>query len=433
MSGNKLFQGVMPFALLFFIASTSFSQVKLVEKSGKTPKWINATEKGYMIETGTGASISEAKDRAIAGVKESIIKAVAEQITAVTEDHLQQTREGNNYKISGSFSSSTRSRTARMPFVTGISESKVESYYWEKLKDKKTGNVTYNYHVKYPFSREELGGIILDFEMLQKNEELKLNEMDEIIGNAVSLDELAGKYHELQAMLPQLEGGNKMQGDLLLKKLQSLLNSVSFIEIRSVPGHVSFKLVSGTIPLQAILSPVVKSNCAGNFKTTFSPDSISINYTFNGCFENQLNKITINYPVGDISIKHDFPIDIASGNVEFSIAGGFHLEAESSDSALVRAYKLNFGINSKFSTPFLITRIILEIPGVNPLRFDNLSITSSGTGAHGFSVQGLTPLKRSVFMEKQGDLISGSVTFLNSVTNESVVLKLYNEKLFIHF
>ena len=47
------------------------------------------------------------------------------------------------------YSSSTDVKAATVPFVQGISLSKVEEFYWEKLQDKKTKQVYYDYSIKY--------------------------------------------------------------------------------------------------------------------------------------------------------------------------------------------------------------------------------------------------------------------------------------------
>ena len=433
MHSKKLYRGSMLIVMIVFFVSGCFSQERIIDKSGKSPKWKNSTEKGFIIEVGKGASINDAKDKALAGVKESIVKSVAEQITSVTEENIRQTREGNSYLIAGTYTSSIRSKTAQMPFITGVSESKVDSYYWEKLKDKKTGNVSFYYFVKYPFSDLELKGIIMDFEMQQKKEDLLLSDIDEKIETANSLDELAVNYREIKAILPQLEGSNKMQGELIMKRIQSQLKSVSFKELKSMPGSFAYILVYGNKELQVTLSPTLKSNCADNFKTTSSPESVLVNYSYNGCFDNQSNKITLNYQIDDISIKQDFPIDITSGKVEFLVVNGFQLFEESSDSIQNNSYRLSFELNSKFPTGFNLTKIILEMQGRNPIIFDNLNAVFSGKGIHDASVQGIITIKHSLNQIKQGELASGSIFFINSVTQESGVLKFYNEKLSTNF
>ena len=433
MTGKKLLQGALLVTLIFLVNPGCFSQEKVLEKSGKTPKWINSTEKDFIIESGKGSTVAEAKNRAIAGVKESILKSVAEQVTAVSEDNVSQTREGNSYKVSGSYTSSIRTKTARMPFFTGISENKVNAFYWEKIKEKKSGNTFYMYHVKYPFSEDELKRIIMDFEMKQKTTELKISEISDAVDNSSSLDELAGYYREIKAMASELEEGNKIQADLVVKKIQGMFHSVSYKETGMTPGLLSYILVYGKKQLRASLNPVIKSNCAGNFKTTITSDTILVAYTYNGCFESQLNKVTVDYQIDDISIKHEFPIDITAGKIEFSVINGFHIGEETGDSAQVTGYKLTSGISSKYAAGFRITKILLEIQGGNPLVFDNLDIPFSGKGVHPLEVAGKTPLKRSFYHTKQGDLVSGSIFFVNTSTGEAGMVKFYNERLSVSF
>ena len=185
-------------------------QEKVIDKSGKAPKWINSTQKDFIIESGNGASIDEAKDRALINVKESIVKSVAEKITSTSEDKTMQEREGNSYKITGNYQSVIRSKTADLPFIKGISLNKVSDFYWEKLKDKKSGSVAYSYYLKYPFNDLELQSIILDYEMSQKKITEGLNDAIEGIDELPTIEQLLEKIQTLRGIIPQLDETDKV-------------------------------------------------------------------------------------------------------------------------------------------------------------------------------------------------------------------------------
>ena len=420
----------IPLLFLVIAMPHAAAQEKILEKSGKKPQWVNSVEKGYIIEMGKGLTADEARDKAMERVRESIIRSVAEQITATSAQSTVETRTGNKYQVSGDYASAILTRTAKMPFVKGISASRAEAFYWDKISDKKSGSVWVNYHIKYPFSEAELGMIIMDFEKDQKEKEMAVMDICQVADNSSNLDEIAQKYRELLSLLPQLEDPVKGEAMLCLAKYQGLLKSFSLQALSSSPGHLAYLLTSGGRTYRYTAKPIFKSNCAGSFILITSADTNKITYDFNGCYESQVNKISVEYHFEDISIKNDFTIDINAGKVEFAIIDGFRMTEDDGDSLYIRQCTLGFSINSKYATDFSISRIRLDFSGTNPVIFDGPDIKVRGKGIHSLSVSGNTFIKRATFTSRQGmaDLVSGTIEYLNLLTGVSGVLKFYSEK-----
>lgn len=71
--------------VLIATAGIGLSQDKVIQKSGKQPKWVNNLEKDYIITVGRGATSQEAQQNALTMVKERIVSSVAENVKAKTE------------------------------------------------------------------------------------------------------------------------------------------------------------------------------------------------------------------------------------------------------------------------------------------------------------------------------------------------------------
>jgi len=131
------------FLLLVVVVITSlsftFSQDKVIEKSGKQPKWLNGIEKDYVIVVGSGATVQDAQQNALMSIKERIVSSVAENVVAKSELRKEESNVNNVSTFLEKFATQTNSQSGKVPFLQGISLSKVEEFYWEKLqrKDKK--------------------------------------------------------------------------------------------------------------------------------------------------------------------------------------------------------------------------------------------------------------------------------------------------------
>jgi hypothetical protein len=430
--GIKTIFGII--ILVLMIAFQSSGQEKIIEKSGKKPKWVNSVEKGYIIETGKALSADEARNKALERVRESIIRAVAEQITATSAQSTVETRTGNTYQVSGDYSSAILTRTAKMPFVKGISSSKAEGFYWEKVLDKRSGSTWVMYHIRYPFSEAELGMIIMDFEKDQKEKEMTVMEISDLATASTNLDEITGKYRELLSLLPQLEEPVKGEAMLCLAKYQGILKSFSFQTISSTPGHIEYRLTSGGKSYTCTSKPIIKSNCAGSF--TFSTSSNnSIDYDYKGCYESQVNKISVEYIFEDIHIKNEFPLNINADKVEFSLSDGFRLLEITGDSLYIRQAELEFSLNSKYASEFNIYKITIEFPNSGTLLFNNVNIKVSGKGIHLLVVKSITPISKILCQQgfALNNLVSGIIEYRNLSTGIQGIQRFYNEKMVMSF
>ncbi|MEI8004699.1 MAG: hypothetical protein WCI48_00725 [Bacteroidota bacterium] len=429
---------LMPLAILMLLLVTFLprltAQEKVIEKSGKKADWVNSVAKGYIIETGKGLTADEAKDKAMDKIRESIIRSVAEQITATSSQNTVETRTGNNFQLTADYKSAILTRTAKMPFVKGISASNAEDFYWEKISDKKSGATWVNYYIKYPFSEAELGMIIMDFEKDQKEKEMAVMSLSQVPGQSNNLDEIVQKYRELLSLIPDLEDPVKGAAHLCLAKYQGLLKSFSLKTVSAVPGKLAYFLTSGGKTYRYTSKPLIRSNCAGPFSFTSSTDTNKISYEYNGCFDSQVNKIIVEYEFEDIVVKNEFPFDVSAGKVDFSIVDGFRLTEDDGDSLYIRQCTLGFSINSKYQTGFTIKSVKLEFSGGGPAMFDGLNLKVSGKGIRSLSAEGHMSLRRNRIASRQGmpEMVSGSIQYVNLSTGAAGILKFYSEKVSLY-
>ena len=410
-------------------------QEKVIDKSGKAPKWINSTQKDFIIESGNGASIDEAKDRALINVKESIVKSVAEKITSTSEDKTLQERQGNSYKISGNYQSVIRSKTADLPFIKGISLNKVSDFYWEKLKDKKSGSVVYSYYLKYPFTDFELQSIILDYEMSQKKIAEGLSDAIEGIDDLTSIEQILEKIQTLRGIVPQLDESDRGIASMNIVKLESVLKSISIEETVNQKGMIKYFLRYGNRHFKTSIKPKIKSNCATNFRISQSGDTLSLNYESSDCFEAVSNSISVEYQVGNYSIKNSFPLILSQNKVEIAISGTLLLKSIEMDSLTIKNFNVMLPILSKFQDEILVKSVAIEFPGHPIVMFNGLSNVKLNKGLNEVIVNGQVPLKRKSydFPDGESTLVSGSIVFMSSQTGETQTYKFFNEHISLNW
>jgi len=107
----------------------SQSQDKVLEKSGKQPKWINGIEKDYVIVAGSGSNVQDAQQNALTSIKERIVSSVAENVVSKSEIKKEESSVNNVSVFLEKMASQTTSQSGKVPFLQGISLSKVEEFY----------------------------------------------------------------------------------------------------------------------------------------------------------------------------------------------------------------------------------------------------------------------------------------------------------------
>lgn len=421
--------------ILIYYPFYAICQEKVIDKSGKTPNWINSTQKDFIIESGKGASIDEAKDRALINIKESIVKSVAEKITSTSEDKTMQERQGNSYKISGNYQSVIRSKTADLPFIKGISLNKVSDFYWEKLKDKKSGSVVYSYYLKYPFSDFELQNIILDYEMSQKKLTEGLNDAIAEIDDLPSIEQIFEKMQTLRGIVPQLDETDKGIASMNIVKLGNILKSITVEEIDNQKGMIKYFLTYGNRHLKTSLKPKINSNCATNFRISQYGDTITLNYESADCFEAVSNSILVEYQAGNYSIKNSFPLTLSQNKVELVISGTLLLKSVEMDSLTIKNFQMMLPILSKFQDEILVKSVAIEFSGHPIVPFNGLSKVKLNKGLNEITLNGQIPLKRKSydFPEGESTLVSGSIIFVIPHTGETRTYKFFNEHISINW
>ena len=117
-------------ALLFSLTSTVSAQFKVVDKSSKkAPAWYQQMVADYLIVSAHEPTLEEAQAACLQEVKKQIIQAVAQNITFSESSNLNQKLEGEEItEFVDTYSSTTDVKAATVPFIQGISLSKVEEY-----------------------------------------------------------------------------------------------------------------------------------------------------------------------------------------------------------------------------------------------------------------------------------------------------------------
>lgn len=309
-------------------------------------------------------------------MKEAIVRSVAEQVQTST---VQTTEElnGDVNSFLSTYSAQIKSESGDVPFLTGISESKVDDWYWEKIKDKKKHETYYRYHIRYPFPQSELNALVVAYEKYDRKLTDNLNRQLDTIGQTTSLEALFAAYTQLQGMSTLFKDNRKMLVKSGLNEFKSILKSLRVVPVENKPGSMTVQMRSGTRSFTIAQIPQVSSPCAETEKISADSGYITISYNYDYCKPgSEENYLKFRFSVGNMRLVDVAPFEITSQRVEMNVIGTVYLKM------IGNLAKLEIPVKTKYGTEFQVTRIDLEFPSGIILTFENQYIMVSGKGSH---------------------------------------------------
>lgn len=413
---------------LISVVSINMAQDKVIQKSGKQPKWVNNLEKDYIITVGRGATSQEAQQNALTMVKERIVSSVAENVKAKTELKKEEANYNNNISVFlEKFASSTTTESGKVPFLQGISLSKVEEFYWEKLQGKDKKEYFY-YHLKYPFPEFELQKLVSDYKMRDNELTRQLEDLVAQADNVESVEQAEKNIGELRVLTDYFMDGRKNQAELGITRYNSILSSIELVEVESSLGELKFSLRLGTRTITTVKKPFTKSECARVTSTINNQDSWTVKYDYSNCYEDPENNILVKYRFGNADVQKKFYFDINVNKASIFVNLPFHLTTITKGDGTVDASMVDITIVSKYEAAFTIDKVVIEFKGLTPIIIDGVNQSFSGKGNHTLKLNINQPIKISETSSigKTISLLSGYIHFKSNSTGEVKTYRIYN-------
>ena len=421
--------------LLLFVAvaclvGQSLSQDKVLDKSGKKPKWINGIEKDYIIVSGSGPDEQTAQQSALTMIKERIVSSVAENVKSTSEIKKEEANYNNNVNIFlEKFASSTTTQSGKVPFLQGISLSKVEEFYWEKLQ-RKDKSVYVNYHLKYPFPEFELKKLVSDFKMRDNELTRQMEDLLAQVETVESVEQIEKNIAELKSLTEYFMDGRVDQCNLGITRYRSLLKSIELVELESNLGELKYYLRLGDRAISTVKKPTTKSECARITSTVNNKDNVVIKYDYDNCYEDPENNILVSYRFGNATVSKKFFFDVASNKTKIYVSEAIQFVKVEEDADNILAASCNLTIVSKYDTPIVIEKVTLEFKGVAPVVVDDVNQTFTGKGNHNLklTLNSVLPKQLTTAAGKANPVVSGSIQYRNQATGENATYRIYNQQ-----
>ncbi len=368
--------------MLFSVVSLS-AAVKVVERSSKkAPVWLNTMETEYIITSAVADDLERAKALCMDNIRTQVIESVAQNVQSSSASTLsQETMTSGITDFVDNFSSTFKTQAATVPFLTGISASKAEDYYWEKRQDKDTGEITWLYSIKYPFPRIELKRLVDIFDtndrkMVARYEQLRA-EYDDI----ESVEQIDKAVSDLKPLIDYFFDDVRKGDALTLQRNYSALYGRIFLsEVSSRPGEYVYRLMLGDNPVSISRKPSLKSETLTQLHAEKRGTEWVVTYDYSDADVNEQNVIRLSQRIGPLSIREEIFADLAGTVIEIKPVGEVSMSAEVRTDSVVSGITMRMDANTN-RNDLKIKGVTLRVPGIMmPVIADGLDIALTGRG-----------------------------------------------------
>ena len=429
MNKNKINRLALLAITLVFVPIGLIAQDKVLEKSSKKkPEWVNATIKDFIITTGRGATIDEAKNQVVPNIRNEIMNSVAIYVRSKSEMTIENENRNNVINTIEKFKNTSTVETADIPSLKGISLNKVSEYYWEKLQDKESKKITVAYHVKYPFSEAELQQLIREFNKKDKEMTDEMNKILDNIDNIESIEEISTNIKQMENLASYFVDQRKEKAELGLIKLQDMLKSIEIVPIENTLGTLKYGLKIGEKFYKTSQKPKYSnSECVTITSKTSESHVQIIQYGFEDCSEEDKNMIGVSYRFGNNKVDKVFYFDVTSNKVQIFTKGDILLKSTNKDADNVLAYTCEITLVSKYEAAFVIDKVILEWPGLTPVTLSNIGKEFTGKGVQTLALEINEPIDMRKSSSKNKSAIDGTIFFKIKSSGETKRYKFYSQ------
>lgn len=297
---------------LLLVGSVGAQSYKVIEKSDKkAPVWYESAESGYIVASAEAASMEEARQMCLASIKRQILQSVAENIEFSDSHTIKQSADSDRItEFLDEYTAEGSTRAASVPFIKGISLSKVDGSYWEKRKDKNSGVITYCYAVRYPFPASEHRMLVMEFEKRDKEMEALVSGLEKSINMVGSVEEIGQRINQLRPAMDYFFDKTRQQWvNGVADNYRKLPNSiiVKGEKIDNLTHKVALYLNDSKI--KTGIMPKLTSNCASKLKVTPEGEEMLITYDNEDCLSDEINSVDVVFRLQGKVLKYTIHFD----------------------------------------------------------------------------------------------------------------------------
>lgn len=370
--------------LILGVSAGGYAQIKVKESSAsKKPVWVGGVENDYIVTSAINPDMERAKNQCMDNVRKYIIEAVAQNVKSSDVSTIDQESVSSGVvSFLDKYAYTYETEAAKVPFMTGVSLSKIKDYYWEKQVDKKSGAVNYLYSIKYPFPRLELKKLVDEFRTMDESMSAKLSALEAQFSDITSVEQIDKAVNDLPVLINYFfDDTRKNSAMALSRNYSNLYNNISIHRADDELGGERITLRMAGRDISYSKAPVLKSETLAQLQAADQGGAWLVTYDYSACDPTGTNVIDVLWRTGPKSVKTKLFVDIAKNTPKLKLQKDVQLNAKSLSGAQVGDIAVRLSVLVEDQKGYTIKNITLDVPELGqPLNGDNLNIEVNTKG-----------------------------------------------------
>lgn len=298
--------------IVMFVITTASAQSqgwKVMESSQKKqPEWLGKSSTTYMTVSCEDKDLETARRRCMQTLYVKIVEGIATNISSSYKESLQNELRNDDVTTTEKSESKTTVIAARLPFLSGISETKIQDSYWEKRQDKKTKQITYMAAIQYGITEGQLQLWREQFKELDAKMEQKMKDLDNLAKNISKVEDIDNGTASCQELISFfLDEQRQEHAKKLQNEFQAMFRQLSLVgEEREGKWYLDVMLQGRKIKCSRTMK--LASKCADDMRATSQNGGYVVTFTCLDCLKDEENTIEATVSVGKIKLKYTIPI-----------------------------------------------------------------------------------------------------------------------------
>ncbi len=297
----RFFFVLVTFALLF--NSTLYGKEKIVDKSGKKPKWVKEENVMLYRVSVKAPTLFEAKAKAKETFSSSFTNAVKYALS-IKEDSLKQQRL-NQFLVEFQWASI---KGAKYDDIRGFSDSLLLDSYWEKAR-LSNGGYLFKLFYLYDCTEEEIKKIANQFERTDSKIRKLIYPIKARLKQENSIDWLLSVQDTLKRIKGTAHPNFHEQIDAVRKNINAYLSQIELHILEKNSSEIKFQMRKDgkTLPIQKL--PSLTSTCAKILNFSNKSNILTIQFDRKYCLEvDPESGFTVEFKARNQSIKRSIPV-----------------------------------------------------------------------------------------------------------------------------
>lgn len=356
---------------------------KVVESSAKkAPAWIGLSTSDYFSVSATAQTLEEAQKMCMNDIRQYIINAIAVNITSAETSYQNQVTRDGVAELLESYASQTDSRSANIPYLSGLSLSNADAIYWERRMVKgKVKSYYYVCNVKYPFTEDDRSRAIAAFRKIDDKYNSRLEALRRDAERFTDISAIGTAVSELNQLIAYFfDDVRKEEATALQARYRKMNEEIAVAAEEILPGQFRYRLSLHGRTVFTDQLPKLNSNYALNMRVMRNGDEYVLLYDEEG-IEGEENTIEMRYSFGGRALVYTVMFDPTRDKVSVRPVGEVLIDMQSG-STDTPEWEVAMQLRSRTGSRFVIRAVEVRVDELMPLRMESAEQSFEGRGEH---------------------------------------------------